>query len=244
MAALRFLVDFDNVERGISRAGPASLARILVSRVPSQVLAKHEHSVVRLYGGWREKGQATRAAQDLIPKISRESPLYIGVMHSGVSLKVRVNIEMADRPIGASSQLPATMVRDRSLRSFRALPQPWLNCTDEATCGLSSMSNIRHTTSCSKKGCRNTISDILVRDEQKMVDTLIVADLAHNVFSERATHVVVVSSDSDMWPGILLALRAGCQVLHFPGVRGQRTDPGLRGTLDVHMQKRYIEMSL
>jgi uncharacterized LabA/DUF88 family protein len=57
-------------------------------------------------------------------------------------------------------------------------------------------------------------SDAFYRFEQKLVDTLIVADLAALA---HATHQVIAlaSSDDDLWPGILLALELGSTVLHL-----------------------------
>ena len=54
---------------------------------------------------------------------------------------------------------------------------------------------------------------MLVRDEQKLVDSMLVVDLVH--FSETVTEpLVVVSADDDLWPGIRFALLRGASVIH------------------------------
>ena len=54
---------------------------------------------------------------------------------------------------------------------------------------------------------------LLSRREQKLVDTMIVADLIH-LASRGETPIGLVSSDDDMWPGILSALNIGASVIH------------------------------
>jgi hypothetical protein len=64
------------------------------------------------------------------------------------------------------------------------------------------------------------------------------------VFTEHPTDVVVVSSDADIWPGILLALRAGSNVVHIHPKPGGRTQPHLLQTLGGRLCATYVERSL
>lgn len=83
-----------------------------------------------------------------------------------------------------------------------------------------------------------------MRDEQKMVDTLLVADMASHAMMNKASDVVVVSSDIDMWPGVLLALRIGCGVTHIHTKSGWRTQPHLVGTLGATLGKSYRQLAM
>ncbi|KZC26355.1 hypothetical protein RhoFW510R10_07105 [Rhodanobacter sp. FW510-R10] len=77
-----------------------------------------------------------------------------------------------------------------------------------------------------------------------MVDTMMVADLAYISLVERAKNVVVVSSDTDMWPGVMLALRAGCYVLQIHTKAGWRTQTHLINTLDALTARFYEQTSI
>lgn len=54
----------------------------------------------------------------------------------------------------------------------------------------------------------------MTRVEQKLVDTMLVADLIHLAINGEMT-IAVVSSDDDFWPGILSAMTLGAHVVHI-----------------------------
>lgn len=244
MPDLMVLVDYDNVEPSRTRAGPVSLSKILVSLIPSNVLARHGGVTVRLYGGWRSQSTLTNSAQRLIPVIRADSPCIFTMSNAGTTLNLRLTVELADKPIGVTIPLEQSLVRDRGLRKFRARPTPWNCCVDSSSCGLGSIAGLKHDSVCVTPGCTTKLGDIFVRDEQKMVDTLIVADIAHQVFVARSSDIVVVSSDTDMWPGILLALNAGCSVVHIHTRSGWRTQRHLMNTIGGQLSRIYQELTV
>lgn len=272
MAELSILVDYDNVERSLLRAGPVSLAKAVSSLVPLEVIAKHTSLNVRLYGGWRSGGKLTVAAQRIVPDIRLNSPTVVsfainttvtagvkvettaslatpanavvGALPPRAMMPVIVSVTLADTPIGATIPLEETLVRDRSIRKFRTLAVPWTDCANTAACGFSLHSTSNFATACTAPGCIKTLGDILVRDEQKMVDTMIVADIAHLALRAKASDVVVVSSDTDMWPGVLLALRAGCSITHIHTKQNWRTQRHLLNTIEGPLKSRYKQLSV
>lgn len=244
MPALLVLVDYDNVDRSHTVAGPVSLAKMLVTLLPYAIITRHQGVTVRLYGGWRSNGTLTNFAQNLVPDIHRQSPTVVSVMDAGVTLKVRLTVELAQGPIGSSSSLEQTFVKNRGLRNFRSRSSPRPECVNSSSCGLQLFSGLTHATQCGNPGCNSKLADVFVRDEQKMVDTLIVADIAHQAFAAKATDVVVVSSDTDMWPGVLLALRAGCAVTHIHTKHGLRTQQHLMNTLGGKLSRNYQQLSV
>lgn len=221
-----------------------SLARLLVPLVPDAVLARHDSVQVRLYGGWRSQGVLTTLAQRLVPDIRSGSPGIVTVTHSGARHKFRMTVELADCPIGTNTPLQETLVKDRDLRKFRSRPAGWPECATPSMCGFGHILGASHATACSRPGCSSRLGNVLVRDEQKMVDTLIVADIAFRALSSRATDVVIVSSDTDMWPGVLLALRSGCAVTHIHTRPGWRTQRHLMNTLSGHSSHSYQQLSV
>ncbi len=195
MSTLVMLIDFDNVEPNLKSAGAVGLAKTLIPVIPSSVLDRHNSIQARLYGGWRNQGTLTTSAQRLVPDIRVGSPTVVGNPNPGQNNPLRLKVELADGPMGCVTPLQETLVRDRGLRKFRTRSLPWSNCVDpSANCGLSQYYSLSHVTSCSTMGCSCRVDDILVRDEQKMVDTLIVADIAHQALVQRASDIVVVVS--------------------------------------------------
>lgn len=244
VSELILFVDYDNIEQSLTRAGPVSLAKTLVALAPSALISRHSIIIVRLYGGWRVGSTLTTLAQRLIPDIRANSPCIVNVSHAGASLSCRLIVELADKPIGTSVPFEHTLVKDRVIRKFKALATPWPNCIDTGSCGFHSIAGLAYSTKCSNGGCAAKLEEIFVRDEQKMVDTLIVADIAHQTYVEKASDIVVVSSDTDMWPGILLALRAGCFVTHIHTKPGWRTQRHLIGTLIGRLNHQYQQLSV
>jgi hypothetical protein len=242
--ALVVFVDYDNVDPTFTGAGPVQLGRVLLSAVPLTVVARYESAVVRLYGGWRASGSPTTSAQRLVPEIVRGSPTIYEAATGPTGAPVRLLVELADRPIGWHAVLDQTLIKNRGLRGFRANPQLLRECVDIGACGMQQYFSLLPSTACANAGCGADLGHLLVRDEQKMVDTLLVADLAFQVFTEHPTDVVVVSSDADIWPGILLALRGGSNVVHIHPKPGGRTQPHLLQTLGSRLSATYVERSL
>lgn len=244
MPVLAMFVDYDNVEPMFTGAGPVRFARILTGVVPGQTLAKYDSVLVRLYGGWRSSTSPTATAQQLLPEIVRDSPTVYQNPADPAAVPIRLLVELADRPIGWRTVLEQTMVKNRGLRRFRANPQLLRECVDIAHCGLQQYFSLSPNTVCTNGGCAVELGNLLVRDEQKMVDTLLVADLAQQVFVQRAKDVVVVSSDTDIWPGILLALRGGSNVIHIHPKAHGRTPPYLLRTVENTLSSIYTEFNL
>lgn len=241
MTRLTAFIDYDNIAPALTRAGPIALARALMTLLPVDILRGFDSLRVRLYGGWREQGNLTTGAQRLVPDLRANSPSMLNV--AGLSKQLRLTVELADHQLGAGALLAETFVRDRSPRKFRARPTPWASCTAPSACGLSSLSGCNYRTACAVSECQVTAAEIFVRDEQKMVDTMMVADIAFEALKMRAPEIVVVSSDVDMWPGILLALSSGCSVTQIHSQSGWRTQRHLVGTLTQSMARIYRQIS-
>lgn len=244
MPQVTVFVDFDNVEPGLSSAGPVTLAKLFVPLLPGPVIGRNSDVLVRLYGGWRCQGTLTTGAQRLVPDIRSGSPTVVAASQTGTTKHLRLTVELADRPIGSTAQLEETLVRDRGLRRFRAKKGGWAECADPSSCGLQQFSLLSHSTPCSKSGCTSRLGHVFVRDEQKMVDTLMVADIAYQALRQKVSDVVVVSSDADIWPGVLLALQAGCTVTHVHPRPGWKTQRYLLNSLGVQMGKFYQQLSV
>jgi uncharacterized LabA/DUF88 family protein len=80
---------------------------------------------------------------------------------------------------------------------------------------------------------------LIYKSEQKLVDTMLAADLIY-LCLQRDRKVAVVSSDDDMWPAIKTVLNLGMTVLHVHTSAGRRTPQFYtRGGLPT-----YVEMNI
>jgi uncharacterized LabA/DUF88 family protein len=178
-----------------------------------------------------------------VPDIHANSPALISYSIEGVSKKLSVTVSLAYSPVGSYVALDETLVKERNIRKFysRAVIS---SCANSTSCGLRPNGGLTHSTSCTVVGCGTTLGEILVRDEQKMVDTMLVADIAQIALVNKATDIVLVSSDTDMWPGVLLALQNGCSVAHIHTKKGWRTQRHLINTIPRYHLRNYMQLSV
>ncbi len=242
MPSLVACVDYDNVEANLRTAGPVNLAKVLVGTFPALLIDRYDSVEFRLYGGWRYQNALTQIAQAIIPDIRMNSPTVVSTHRNGTLAKTKLEVLLADGPIGWSTPLAESVVRGRSIRNFWSLAGGPPGCRTPSSCGMQSFRNLRNTTSCTDTGCSIELGDMLVRDEQKMVDTLIVADMAYVAYGRKAHDIVLVSSDNDMWPGVLVAIRAGCFVTHIHTKVGRRTPRHLLQTLGGPLEHFYAQV--
>lgn len=244
MTTIRILVDYDNLDQSLRGAGPIAVGRILAAKLPDTELSGFSGFEVRLYGGWRSGGNLTTSAQRLTPIIHAGAPTIVNRRIDQTARQMRLSIVLADRPLGPGGTLQETLAKNRSLRQFRAEPQFLSECVDITGCAMRSYYSLSPTTGCANAACNSKLGSLLVRDEQKMVDTLIVADMAYDVFVNKTSALAVVSSDSDIWPGILLALGAGCRIMHIHSRPRSTTQHHLLQTIGAQIRSAYQQLSV
>ncbi|MDZ5789348.1 hypothetical protein U4I95_02500 [Stenotrophomonas maltophilia] len=237
------LVDYDNVPSALWSPGPVEAASTICAQLPAAVIGSEPDLVVRLYGGWKTNSISTQRAQGLTTQLTTGHTFIPRPGHSPDAKKVRLVVELALGPLGGNGVFATTLQTDRPLRSFRPKPNP-AGCVNAQACGLRSIGELRHSTPCSEGDCAITAKDVLVRDEQKMVDTLMVADMAHIALIDKHDDLVVVSSDADIWPGVLLAIKAGCAVTQVHATPKIVTASNLKSMLHPGVTSYYREISI
>jgi hypothetical protein len=242
---LKVLVDYDNVPASVWAPGPVSAAAALCDHLPASVVGSESELTVRLYGGWKTASQSTHRAQQLIPQLTAGSHIYIPRPgHAHGAKQIRLLVQLALSPLGSQSQFETTLAKDRSIRSFRPKSQNVPCGLQPSACGLGFLSNLTHRTPCSAANCTLTPQQLLVRDEQKMVDTLMVADMAHAVFVDGDRDIVVVTSDTDIWPGVLLAIKGGCAVTQIHPTPTGKTAASLVNMLPGTISHYFIQIAI
>jgi uncharacterized LabA/DUF88 family protein len=241
---LLFLVDYDNVLPYFGGRPLLQLVQHIEAKVPEAFIRGFTRLEFRFYGGWTEVRALTRIAQRLSSDIQGNFPSPITRLEQGKSTSRITNAALAKSPLALpAEELKGTFARDRSARKLFCISRPWVGCSKPSSCPLNSVETFLRDSACSHHGCQLSPADVFRRDEQKQVDTLIVADLSYLALAAGATHVVLVSSDADMWPGILTCLSAGVSVLHVHTRPGGSTPPFLSNNAR-RMQHLYFETSV
>ena len=87
-------------------------------------------------------------------------------------------------------------------------------------CPVASLDPFIRGDACPVDGCAVTPGTVLVRAEQKLVDSMMVVDLAY-LAQTTGDPLVLVSADDDLWPGIRFALLHGARLTHVVPRRGE-----------------------
>jgi uncharacterized LabA/DUF88 family protein len=205
---MKILVDYHNVPSATARQGLVYLADRVLTKLKS-VIASPGTLSFRLYGGWDRNNRMTRQGQDLSIELQSGFPRSLG---NGTE-RVVLTMQLAQSLEALPTKTLSNTLRDEPLRKMRCQMPSKTTCRNDP-CPLDPMAIFLNTGKCALAGCIAEPEMLLSRSEQKLVDTMIVADMMH-LASSGVSAIGLVSSDDDMWPGILCALNMGVNVIHF-----------------------------
>lgn len=228
------LVDYDNLRLG--RRGLRYFVTRLLDNVGVRRCYGEDVVRCRLYGGWFDGARLSKVAQRLVPEIYNVFPRRMTVSDGSSALRVRVTMELAHALIGDRAALTHTY-RRRSLPDGIVCGQPpFRKCARPSSCAIAGLAPFFNGDECPHAGCDVAPGEVLGRNEQKLVDSMLVVDLVR--LAQAASELIVlVSSDDDMWPGIRGALLHGARVLHV------HSRPGLRQYQPL-MMKTYSQIAV
>lgn len=226
------LVDYDNLpriyrERGTNGGthGIHQLANKLLELVGPKRIAALSNSRVRikLYGGWFENNQLSNKAQRLSANVSSSFPTAMSISDAVTHARALVRVDMGySLEIEPSVHLLNTFRRREFPKGLRCDAPPIANCGNTSSCAINNFYSVISNEECSDTNCSVQIGSILTRHEQKLVDTMMVADMIH-IATIKTPEFVIVSSDDDLWVGIKTALLLGTKVLHLHTIPGRTT---------------------
>jgi hypothetical protein len=206
------IVDYDNIEQIDRHRGLLYLVEKIVHAAVSSSVNIPNRVVFRLYGGWYEGQNLSRLAQWLTAEAQSQFPTSLGNtptrkfrIIASVALAYSLAVEPA-KPLWDTFRIHGT---PRNLRCHHP---------SNAGCGLTNCPGVSlyefiTAGHCPQQGCTVSLRDILHRSEQKLVDTMIAADMIHYSMIGESV-LCVVSGDDDLWPGIRVALLRGTNVIH------------------------------
>ena len=211
------LVDYDNLRVRPGRLRYA-MTRLL-DAIGARQFAEDARLRCRLYGGWFDQFRLSKRAQRIIHEMSDTFPRRMTAPNGEGSASVLVHMELARALVGDRIDLTHTYRRRSVPPNLSCAPAPFDGCASPSRCPIAALTQFVEEAGCPTPNCDVTPDAVLRRDEQKLVDSMLVADLIRlaQTTSER---LVVVSSDDDMWPGIRVALLHGARVLHVRSRQG------------------------
>jgi hypothetical protein len=208
------LIDWDNLEDRDRRSGAKYVADRLwqsMSIIDQATMANVNELHLRLYGGWNSRSAPTSRAAQVEADLQQNFPFLL-------------RDPQRPTPIKVSGELAHSLIRlprHTLLHTFRLRQGPpklqcqtpnQLGCASQ-NCPIGTVHSLFDLGRCPEPACVNTVDQVLTRAEQKLVDTMLVSDLIHFAASGEA-QIAVVSSDDDLWPGLLTALDMGSKVVH------------------------------
>jgi hypothetical protein len=215
------IVDYDNIPIVLRAKGPRSVAERILELVSPFVMSEDTAITFKLYGGWYSLSSFTPAAQILHSAIYDDFP-FVWTLPAIDARRLPISASLAHSLEIDPKHILLNTFRDRSRRRKGRWDQPSVRGCAASHCPLSLAIEHVQADRCSISSCTIKPSDLITPEpEQKMVDTMMVADIIH-IANRGDESLAVVTSDDDVWPGIISAMISGIRVLHVqprPSVR-------------------------
>ncbi|MBS3784279.1 MAG: hypothetical protein KGY78_07540 [Anaerolineae bacterium] len=230
-------VDYDNLARSDRHKGAKYVIdRILQCLGPAWFV--DGRAQFRLYGGWYERNSPSRRGQKIAAELQQAFPGLVAATASPNVQPVRVVAELAYSLAAEPLRHLFHTFRKRGIpQGLRCEDPVAMGCSDPA-CPLTVVYDFVNTGICPSPACQTRAEDLLYRNEQKLVDTMMTVDIVHYAHSG-VGQVCVVSSDDDLWPAIRSALLIGTRVIHIHTKPGHATPISYSGGLGPeYVQKR------
>ncbi len=235
---MKVLIDFDNVPVAIRNQGPVYLADLILTKLAPELPTDCRSLELRLYSGWDENGRLTKRAQDLSALLPSKFPKLFKTLHTDPPTPVMIRAGLAQSLECAPKKLFSKTMRTMPFSKHVTCLRPSAVACRNANCPIEAVAVFLNSESCPVAGCRTTPSALISATEQKLVDSMLTADLIHLAHSGEQS-VAIVSSDDDMWPGIITAVHAGIHVLHIQTAGLQQSLPYLHV-----MNGKYTQVGL
>ncbi len=208
------LVDFDNLSP-LMRSGQLLKVVDAILDASKPFLPATVRVFTRLYGGWYEEKILTHLAQRIVADAAGSFPTVINVATNPYPTRVRVQVELAYSLLAEPNRNLLHTYREKGPpRGLRSNAPVAVGCANTA-CALSGIEKFVKRGKCPTQGCAIKIEDILYRAEQKLVDSMLTADLVFLAARGDGEPIVVVSSDDDVWPGVRTATQLGATIIHI-----------------------------
>jgi hypothetical protein len=226
---LYVLVDYDNVHEADRRVGLAHVITKIARLVDANIITDDvDRLAFRLYGGWFQEASLSRSAQRLTGELQAAFPTSAMLAGKARILQVEFARALLADP---RNNLTHTYRAHGQAPRLSCQNAPYIRCTASHACPIRGVADFINLERCSQSGCAVTPTGILKKEEQKLVDSMLISDIAYLSYRAHEKAIVVVSADDDIWPGVVSALVVGTGIQRvFPkpnyGVRNRYAIPG------------------
>jgi hypothetical protein len=205
------LVDYDNIEEIIRRRGILEIVSRTIQAISRTATPIQSRVEFRLYGGWFWESRLSKQAQELSLQINSNFPATIPWGIPAVAVKV--SVVLAQSLAASPGFLLTHTFRRRPFSDRLYCDSPSQPVCGEISCPMHSIRTFFTDQKCPSRSCIKVQSQFLYHYQQKLVDTMLAADLIY--FSAQKTYplLAVVSSDDDMWPGIRTAIAFSSKIV-------------------------------
>lgn len=236
---MEILVDYDNIETLLKRQGIVRIVEKILARLDAQLFIADKIASFRLYGGWYEHSSLTRRAQLLCSDIQAAYPDVKRIALGMSDVTIKIQVELAYSLVAEPQKHLFYTYRRRELPKGLYCTTPSERGCSHADCPLLALPEFIQDERCPKLACSMDATRIWHRAEQKLVDTMLTADIIYFA-NQHAPALCLVSSDDDFWPGIRIACLTGTKVIHIHAKSGHRT----RFEYKSGVGARYTELRL
>lgn len=235
------IIDYNNIPPALRRHGLRYIAESIVLTLGAAVIENHRHLHLRLYDGWYKVQTLTQLAQTTSAEVQKDFPTTITVRSTnGQAVRAVVAAEMAySLHCDPGTHIWHTF-RPRSGQANVTCNAPASAGCASSSCALSALPRFFSSQQCPNATCTLTTEDLIVRNEQKLVDSMMATDLMSLHLSSHE-ELVVVSSDDDLWPSIRFLLHRGHKVFHIHTKPTRKTPPFYSQRIPA---SKYIQLHL
>lgn len=218
---MEILVDYNNLTRPDLKKGTRFVVEKVLVALGFRYLEAASRVNIRLYDGWYQEKNLTRRAQDVSAEIKAHFPGVHTVTDGVATKKVVVNVEMAySLKIDPGTDIWHTYRMRNAPRGLSCANPVMVGCP-VTPCQLLNTHLFFKENKCPEAVCTIEPKQLINRGEQKLIDGMLAADLYY-LHLQKEPHVVVVSSDDDMWPAIRTVLDLGMHVIQVHPLKGHR----------------------
>ena len=237
---MEILVDYNNVLDTDRKKGVRFVAERILSAIGPLRFGERQRATIRLYDGWYELQSLSRVAQAVSADVQANSPHTVMLLDGTLSKRLIVSIELAYSLRSDPTVHLFHTFRPKALQRNVSCHTPVsVGCT-VSPCPLAPMERFIAKQKCPITACTLKPHDLLVRNEQKLIDTMMAADL-FSLHLSSAPEAVIVSSDDDLFPAIRMIARSGTNVIH---ILTQPPSPFLRHYVNGLDATAYTQLQL
>lgn len=229
------LVDYDNLLLPQKTAGMLDVVTKILMQLPKRPNAGRSTCEMRIYGGWYEGPTMTQLAQQLAVTLQSDFPRVVRLpTTSNEHTLVAVNVTLATSLLEDPGHHMVNTFRKKGRPNNLRVQKPSdIGCSNPE-CILPAVKKLLKSGGCPIATCSK--ADLVYRNEQKIVDTMLTCDLIH-ASQQEFNHIVLVSADDDFIPPLRTLLLRGSTITRVhPKFSNQRQQITVAATRLVELE--------